>query len=249
MDAASARALKKLESKLKDYRQGRVDPVTRIYWDMHYEVNLKMAIENTKEGDAVLDVGCGTGSMTIDLAKAGRRCCGIDPLYEVSLLPAQTKAREENVDIPLIRAFSEHMPIKAESFDAVLLLSTLQHVADQKETLKELRRIMKKTGVMLVSVPMSKNVFSLFKRGGKPGHFTREYDVNQLIETLNEGHFKIVALSGCGAFPPMSHKALYVCHKFFGSGFVRRIIEMLDVLGGRFSSTASSIIVLCKVSE
>jgi hypothetical protein len=45
MDAAEADALEKLESKLKDYRQGRADPVTRIYWDMHYEINLKMAIE------------------------------------------------------------------------------------------------------------------------------------------------------------------------------------------------------------
>lgn len=249
MDAADADALKKLESKLKDYRQGRVDPVTRIYWDMHYEINLKMAIENTKEGDTVLDVGCGTGSMMIDLAKAGRKCCGIDPLYEVSLLAAQKKAREENADLPLIRGFSEHMPIKAGSFDAILLLSTLQHVADQKETLKELRRIMKKTGVMLISVPMSKNIFSLFKRGGKPEHFTRGYDVNLLIETLIESHFKIIELRGCGVFPPLSHKALYVCHKLFGSSFARRIIEMLDVVGSRFSSTASSIIVLCKVAE
>jgi ubiquinone/menaquinone biosynthesis C-methylase UbiE len=247
MDAASARALKKLESKLKDYRQGRVDPVTRIYWDMHYEVILKMAIENTKEGDAVLDVGCGIGSMMIDLAKVNRRCCGIDLLSDVSLIPAKQKAEEKNVDISLIRAFSEHMPIKAGCFDAVLLLSTLQHVADQKETLDELGRIMKKTGVMLISVPMSKNAFSIFKRDGKPGHFTKEYDLNQLKETLEESNFKLVEVRGCGTFPPLSHSGLLVFHNFFGDRFVWRIVKMLDALGNRFNSTASSIIILCKV--
>ena len=249
MDEASALALRKLESKLKDYRRGRIDPVTKIYWDMHYLINQRMAIENTKEGDVVLDVGCGTGSMMIDLAKVNRRCCGIDPLYDVSLIPAQLKAQEKNVEISLIRAFSECMPIKARSFDAVLLLSTLQHVADQKETLKEVRRVMKETGVMLISVPMSKNAFSIFKRDGKPGHFTKEYDLKQLKETLDDNNFKIIEVRGCGAFPPLSHKALCICHKFFGERFVRKIIEMLDALGNRFSSTASSIIILCNALD
>lgn len=247
MDTTSARALRKLELKLKDYRQGGVDPVTRIYWDLHYKINLKMAIENTKEGDAVLDVGCGIGSMVIDLAKVNRRCCGIDPLFDVSLIPAKQKAKEKKVDISLIRAFSEHMPIKTGSFDAVLLLSTLQHVADQKETLNEVRRIMKKTGIMLISVPMSKNIFSIFKRDGMPGHFTKEYDLNQLKETLVESNFNLIEVRGCGAFPPLSHKALSICHKLFGDNVVRKMVKMLDASGNRFTSTASSIIILCKI--
>jgi ubiquinone/menaquinone biosynthesis C-methylase UbiE len=247
MDVVSDRALKKLELKLKDYRQGRIDPVTRIYWDLHYSINLKLAIENTKERDSVLDVGCGIGSMMIDLAKVNRKCSGIDPLSDISLIPAKLKANEENVEISLIRAFSEHIPIKDGSFDAVLLLSTLQHVADQNETLNEARRIMKETGVMIISVPMSKNVFNVFKRDGMPGHFTKEYDLNRLKEDLEKSNFKLIELRGCGAFPPLSHKALFVCHKFFGDIFVRKIVEMLDAIGKRFTYTASSIIVLCKL--
>ncbi len=38
MNAESARALKNLESKLKGYRQGRIDPGTKIYWDMQYQI-------------------------------------------------------------------------------------------------------------------------------------------------------------------------------------------------------------------
>lgn len=249
MNAESARALKKLESKLKDYRQGRIDPVTKIYWDLHYRINLKMAVENTREESSILDVGCGAGSMMIDLAKVGRKCCGIDPLHELSLIPAQIKSREQNVPISLVRAFSENMPFGSRSFDAVSLFSTLQHVADQKKTLKEVRRVLKDRGVMLISVPMSKNLFNRFKRTARPEHFTKEYDLEGLKQTLVENNFEILRVRGCGAFPPLSHEALFVCHKLLGKSLTKKMIEALDIVGSYFPSTASSIIILCKVSK
>jgi len=139
-NSAPDKNLKLLESRLKGYRDGRINPATRIYWDIHYQLNLGLAINNTREGDAVLDVGCGVGKTLIDLARAGRRCYGIDPLHGISLQKARENAREQGVELALARSQGENLPFRDEQFDMVLLLSTLQHVADQEQTLMEVRR-------------------------------------------------------------------------------------------------------------
>ena len=95
--------LRALEEVLKDIRGECLNPVTKIWWDMHFEINLEWANENSSEGGFILDVGCGVGNYIIALSKNNHICFGIDPLYEVSLLKAQQKAKDENCNIPLIQ--------------------------------------------------------------------------------------------------------------------------------------------------
>ena len=75
---------------------------------------------------------------------------------------------------------------------------------------------MKETGVMIISVPMSKNVFNVFKRDGMPGHFTKEYDLNRLKEDLEKSNFKLIELRGCGDVPTsVSQSTLCVSQIFW----------------------------------
>lgn len=242
-------SLKSLESQLRDYRKGKVDPVTRIYWDIHHDLNLKIAKESTHDGDFVLDVGCGTGRALIDLANSNRICTGIDPLYEVSLKGACKSAEKNGVDIGLVRAFSEHLPYKNEKFDLVLLLSTLQHVADQEETLREIKRVLKQDGALLISVPMSKNLFSLFSGPKKPDHFTKIFNLKELTDMLNDSGFSITKTVGCGFFPPLSRKALAAFHAIFKAQLTGKVLGFLDVFAKEIPSTASSVVLLCKVTK
>jgi 2-polyprenyl-3-methyl-5-hydroxy-6-metoxy-1,4-benzoquinol methylase len=73
-----------LEERLAELRRGEVGPVTRIFWNLNYEAILRKAIDISSKNDFVLDVGCGTGSYLVALSKRGRRCYGIDPLFDVS---------------------------------------------------------------------------------------------------------------------------------------------------------------------
>jgi|WetSurMetagenome_2_1015567.scaffolds.fasta_scaffold19540_2 SAM-dependent methyltransferase len=249
MNKEGANALEKLQSRLKNYRNGQIDPVTRIYWDMHYQLNLKKAIDNTKEGDLILDVGCGTGTIIVDLAKANRTCFGVDPLYEISLLRARRNAAKSDVDVALVQSFSESLPFRARVFDMVLLLSTLQHVADQDETLQEIKRVLKENGVLLISVPMSNNLFTILRRKKKPEHFTKIFDKAELTVLIEGNGFCINETSGCGFFPPFWHKALLVFHSIFGARFTRNMLMLLDVVARSAPSAASSIILRCEVKK
>lgn len=60
--------------------------------DPHGEANL--CTELTFPGDEVLDAGCGTGRLAIELTRRGRRCVGVD--VDASML---TEARRRSPDL------------------------------------------------------------------------------------------------------------------------------------------------------
>ena len=226
-----------------------MDSVTKIWWDMHSKFNLELANENGSEGDFILDVGCGTGSYIIALSKNNRMCFGINPLYEVSLIKAQQKTKDEDVNIPLIRGVSEKLPFEDEKFDMILHFSTLQHVDDQHKTLSEIKRVLKDNGLLVVSVPLSKNIFTLFRKIKNPKYVTKVFDLRELKKILTENGFEILKIRGCGFFPPFAHKILLFCYRLFGEKITRKLIEVLDIFARRIPTTASSVVAVCKIHK
>lgn len=68
----------------------------------------------------ILDVGCGTGRHSIELAKRGYHMTGID-LSESQLARAREKAAEEQVSVEFLRHDARKLPFHAE-FDAAIML-------------------------------------------------------------------------------------------------------------------------------
>jgi len=243
------RHLRSLDEKLAEYRTGKVDSVTKIFWDLNYETIVKKAIEVSSRNDFVLDVGCGTGSCLIVLSRAGRRCYGIDPSRSVSLKPAKERAVKENVSIFLCQGVGEFLPLKNGSFDLVLCISTLQHVGDQRITLQEIRRALKSAGLLLISVPTVKNIGTLFREGEIPSYFTKGFEIRSLQKILIDGGFRILSLKGCGFFPPFTKRLFHVYRYVFGEKLTREIMKSLDVFTDIWLSAASSLVALCEKEE
>jgi ubiquinone/menaquinone biosynthesis C-methylase UbiE len=100
-------------------------------------------LPHLKPGMKVLDVGCGPGSLTVDIAKhiqPGGHVTGIenvpDPLQE-----ARKLAEQEGVDVTFEVADAMHMPYADDQFDLVFAHQVLQHVAQPVKMLKEMRRV------------------------------------------------------------------------------------------------------------
>jgi len=235
-----------LEEILKGYRGGKVNPVTQIFWNLGRDVILGKLIGFTSENDAVLDVGCGTGSYMIALAKMGRKCYGIDPFYDVSLLEARRKALEEKVSVGLCQGVGENLPFKGESFDIVLCISTLQHVSDQQQTLREIGRVLKNKGLLLVSIPTVRNIRTLFRMTKIPEHFTKGFDMEGFKENLVDNGLRILEMKGSGFFPPFTYMGLRVCYDLFGENVTSAMLKLLDVFATLWLSAASSLIALCE---
>lgn len=96
-------------------------------------------------GGSLLDIGCATGIITELLARrAGvRRAIGVD----FTALDGPVETRAVNLDS------SAPLPFDDGSFDVVTCLETLEHVHDTDHLVGEIRRVLRKDGYAIVSVP------------------------------------------------------------------------------------------------
>lgn len=102
-------------------------------------------------GSRVVEVGAGTGQITIPLVRAGIDVVGLD-LSEPMLERLDEKAREGGVSLPLVAGDATHLPIADASFDAVVMRHVLHLVADWRGAVAEVVRIVRPGGSFLVSI-------------------------------------------------------------------------------------------------
>jgi 2-polyprenyl-3-methyl-5-hydroxy-6-metoxy-1,4-benzoquinol methylase len=97
----------------------------------------------------VLDVGCGEGRLTAEVAQQGHTVVGVDVAEE----PLR-RAREQHagLDVRLIDVDGD-WPLADASFDAVWAGETIEHVADTAAWLSEARRVLRSGGSLLASTP------------------------------------------------------------------------------------------------
>ena len=102
-----------------------------------------------KPGMRALDIGCGTGSLTLLLKKLhpAVEVVGLDPDSKALLL-AKGKARRTGLEIKLDKGFSDQLPYPDASFDKVFSSLMFHHLkAEEKAaTLREVRRVLKPGG-------------------------------------------------------------------------------------------------------
>jgi len=102
-----------------------------------------------RPGDVVLEVGCGTGAVTRDLAAlVGRRgsVVGVDP-SRVILGEARKLSRSVGGGrIMLRQADGAHLPFADGRFDVALAITVILHVADPLRVVREMGRVVRRGG-------------------------------------------------------------------------------------------------------
>lgn len=100
------------------------------------------------EGQRALDVGCGGGYLSEELARLGFEVLGVDPAPE-SIAAAQIHANQTGLDIDYHVAQAETLPFPDGSFDLVTCCDVLEHVQDLDRTLSEIARVLKPGGIFM----------------------------------------------------------------------------------------------------
>ncbi|MCX6570703.1 MAG: bifunctional 2-polyprenyl-6-hydroxyphenol methylase/3-demethylubiquinol 3-O-methyltransferase UbiG [Candidatus Aminicenantes bacterium] len=95
---------------------------------------------------AALDVGCGGGFLTEEIARMGFDSTGVDP-SERSVRAAASHARESGLDIRYGTGVGESLPFEDRSFGAVFCCDVLEHVRDLPKVISEISRVLKPGGV------------------------------------------------------------------------------------------------------
>lgn len=97
-------------------------------------------------GKVALDLGCGGGFLSEEIARLGFVTLGLDP-SEPSLRAAAAHARSEGLRIGYLKGRGEGIPLKAGSCDAVLCCDVLEHVRDLPRVVSEVSRVLRPGGV------------------------------------------------------------------------------------------------------
>jgi len=107
-------------------------------------------------GAKVLDAPCGDGEVSIQLAKLGFEVSGVDMVDE--LLPAAREALDGRFRLA---DMTRPLPWPEASFDLILSIEGVEHLEDAFSFVREMHRLLKPGGILIVTTP---NVVSLRSR-------------------------------------------------------------------------------------
>lgn len=97
-------------------------------------------------GKVALDLGCGGGFLTEEIARLGFETVGLDPSV-ASLRTAASHARGQGLRIGYFGAAGEAIPCKAGACDLVIGCDVLEHVRDLPRVISEISRVLRPGGV------------------------------------------------------------------------------------------------------
>ncbi|WP_335937985.1 class I SAM-dependent methyltransferase [Streptomyces sp. PTD5-9] len=107
-------------------------------------------IDELRPGMAVLDVGCGPGTITADLAAlvAPGRVTAVDTSREVLVRAGRATAERGLDNVEFATADVHALEFPDDSFDVVHAHQVLQHVTDPVAALREMRRVCRPGGIV-----------------------------------------------------------------------------------------------------
>jgi glycosyltransferase involved in cell wall biosynthesis len=185
-----------------------------------------MAIDAVRPDATVLDIGCGQGYVSEQMAKRAKRVVGVDQYIRESTNP-KIEYRKFNLD-------EEDIPANVSNFDQIFLLDIIEHLRDPEFFMEKLRAAAanKRPEVILTTANVAFFVtrfmlllgnFNYGRKGILDRTHTRLFTFNSLRELFHQTGFKVEEIRGIPApFP-----------KAVGDNALGRFLIALNQLGIR----------------
>ncbi len=154
----------------------------------------KFFVDNVDESDFVLDIGCGNGALTYDVASKVKRIVGID-LSEKNISIAKRTYSRENIEYICGNALTD---LPNEQYDVVILSNVLEHIDKRVKFLVSLKSLAPK---FLIRVPMlNRSWIDVYKKElGLEYRLDRthfiEYTFEGFKKELNEAGLSVLGYS------------------------------------------------------
>lgn len=138
-------------------------------------------LEEQSAGGVLADVGCGTGSLWPFVAPRFDRCIGVDVVrYEG--LPGAIDFRPADLD-------AIELPIETDAADVTVAAEVIEHLENPRAFVRELARVTRPGGRVIVSTPnqlsllslltlLAKGQFSAFQENAYPAHRTALLEID-----------------------------------------------------------------------
>ena len=146
------------------------------------------------KNNTIIDIGCGSGEYIKTLEeKRFRQTYGID--FSKEMLKS---AKKNTSNTPLSIGDLENTAIKNKKIDTIIMISVLQYISGYKKTLKEMHRILKPEGKLIIQVINLKgqNIKNMITRKDKydfdsqPKNQTLDLDYENIKHELEKAGFQ-----------------------------------------------------------
>jgi len=160
----------------------------------------------------LLDVGCWDGMLASQFLPE-REVHGLEGNLEAAERANQRGVKTQSVDL------EKGLPFENHFFDTVIAAEIIEHLYDTDLFLKELKRVLKPGGTLVMSIPnmtsFSNRIRMLFGayprngeyRAGGAGHI-RFYTAPVFKAQVEEAGFQVLQFAGCNLPLPMHHPAI-----------------------------------------
>jgi SAM-dependent methyltransferase len=158
-------------------------------------ITIELDLLGIRDGDITLDAGCGNGRHSWEVYNRGHSpvvafdvdaVCVRKNKYMLDSLKAQ---KEIEGNYHLMMASVTKLPFKDGSFDKIICSEVLEHIPEDKVALEELIRVLRKDGVIGISVPhyLAESICWKLSREyyGFPGGHIRKYRTRELLDLVD----------------------------------------------------------------
>lgn len=159
------------------------------YWFRRHEVVYQRLLQHCAGRD-VLEAGCGEGYGADLIAGLARRVIALD--YDAATV-AHVRARYPRVEV--MHGNLTDLPLADGSVDAVVNFQVIEHLWDQARFVSECARVLRSSGLLMVSTP-NRITFSPGRDTPINPFHTRELNAGELRQLLLDGGFSPVSMSG-----------------------------------------------------
>lgn len=140
-------------------------------------------------GRRVLDLGCGTGYGTAELARHATEAVGVDIAPEaIDYASAQYRSAR------FVLASAEDVPLHDASFDVVVAFELIEHLSNWRALLEQTRRVLHPGGLFIVSTPNTLYYAEARGEAGPNPFHAHEFEYAEFRAALQEffPHLKIL---------------------------------------------------------
>lgn len=148
------------------------------------------AREVISEGSAVLDVACGEGYGSALLSAKAATVIGVDVSRKAA---AHAQGKYGNDRVRFLTGDVCALPLPSSSIDFIVSFETIEHISDHEKMLEEFLRVLKPSGVVIISSP-DKYRYSMITG------YSNEFHVKELLshefQQLMQKYFTNVVFGG-----------------------------------------------------
>lgn len=121
------------------------------FFRVRRDFTVRHVLETCPPDARILDLGCGSGPVTAGLRQGGRRVVALDYSLDMLRLAGERLERDAGASGGLLQGDSQRLPFPTATLDAVVCLGVISYVRDYQSVLREVRRVLKPGGRLVLS--------------------------------------------------------------------------------------------------